>query len=222
MTTADSKTQPATIRILLVDDHPMVREGLRSLLNGVAHLSVVGEAGDDSTALAQLAACAPTVVLMDVGLKADAQDEKISNGIALTEAMLAQQPALRVLMFSMYDNPEYVQRALAAGARAYVLKDAPASEIVAAIDAVAAGGTFLSEALSKRLFRNQQPRPMLSPRESEILSALARGESSKQIARALDLSVRTVETHRQSIKRKLGLEGQAELIKYAVEHARTA
>jgi len=122
----------------------------------------------------------------------------------------------------MYDNPEYVQRALAAGARAYVLKDAPASEIVAAIDAVAAGGTFLSEALSKRLFRNQQPRPMLSPRESEILSALARGESSKQIARTLDLSVRTVETHRQSIKRKLGLEGQAELIKYAVEHARTA
>jgi len=115
-----------------------------------------------------------------------------------------------------------VQRALAAGARAYVLKDAPASEIVAAIDAVAAGGTFLSEALSKRLFRNQQPRPMLSPRESEILSALARGESSKQIARTLDLSVRTVETHRQSIKRKLGLEGQAELIKYAVEHARTA
>nr|WP_295079041.1 response regulator transcription factor [uncultured Roseateles sp.] len=222
MTTTDSNTQPATIRILLVDDHPMVREGLRSLLNGVAHLSVVGEAGDAGEALAQLAACSPTVVLMDVGLKAEAQDEKISNGIALTEAMLAQQPALRVLMFSMYDNPEYVQRALAAGARAYVLKDAPASEIVAAIDAVAAGGTFLSEALSKRLFRNQQPRPMLSPRESEILSALARGESSKQIARALDLSVRTVETHRQSIKRKLGLEGQAELIKYAVEHARTA
>ncbi|ALT78856.1 MULTISPECIES: response regulator transcription factor [unclassified Roseateles] len=222
MTTTDSKTKPDIIRILLVDDHPMVREGLRSLLNGVAHLSVVGEAGDTSTALAQLTACAPTVVLMDVGLKAEAQDEKISNGIALTEAMLAQQPALRVLMFSMYDNPEYVQRALAAGARAYVLKDAPASEIVAAIDAVAAGGTFLSEALSKRLFRNQQPRPMLSPRESEILSALARGESSKQIARTLDLSVRTVETHRQSIKRKLGLEGQAELIKYAVEHARTA
>lgn len=222
MTTTDSKTQPATIRILLVDDHPMVREGLRSLLNGVPHLSVVGEAGDTCTALAQLQACAPTVVLMDVGLKAESQDEKISNGIALAEAMLAQQPALRVLMFSMYDNPEYVQRALAAGARAYVLKDAPAGEIVAAIDAVAAGGTFLSEALSKRLFRNQQPRPMLSPRESEILSALARGESSKQIARALELSVRTVETHRQSIKRKLGLEGQAELIKYAVEHARTA
>ena len=84
-----------------------------------------------------------------------------------------------------------------------------------------AGGTFLSPAVSRRLFRNQAPRPLLSPRESEILSALGRGESSKQIARALGLSVRTVETHRQSIKRKLDLEGQAELIKYAVEHART-
>ncbi|MBB4842445.1 DNA-binding NarL/FixJ family response regulator [Paucibacter oligotrophus] len=206
------------IRILLVDDHPMVREGLRSRLGSVAHLEVVGEAGEPQQALACLSACAPSVVLMDVGLKAVGA---IQNGIELTQAMLAREPGLRVLMFSMYDNPEYVQRALQAGARGYVLKDAPASEIVAAIAAVAAGGTFLSEALSRRLFRNQQPRPMLSPRESEILSALARGESSKQIAKALDLSVRTVETHRQSIKRKLGLEGQAELIKYAVEHART-
>lgn len=206
------------IRIFLIDDHPMVREGLRSRLSSVAHLEVVGEAGEPEQALACLSVCAPTVVLMDVGLKATGA---IQNGIELTQAMLAREPGLRVLMFSMYDNPEYVQRALQAGARGYVLKDAPASEIVAAIDAVAAGGTFLSEALSKRLFRNQQPRPMLSPRESEILSALARGESSKQIAKALDLSVRTVETHRQSIKRKLGLEGQAELIKYAVEHART-
>ena len=90
----------------------------------------------------------------------------------------------------------------------------------AQLDAVAAGGTFLSPGVSKRMFRSQQPRPILSPRESEILSALGRGESSKQIAKALDLSVRTVETHRQNIKRKLELEGQAELIRYAVEHAR--
>ncbi|MDC8785549.1 response regulator transcription factor [Roseateles koreensis] len=220
------------IRILLVDDHPMVREGLRSRLDSVPHLQVVGEAGDASEAMAQLARATPAVVLMDVGLKALQPlvagvngnvnaTVNASNGIELTQAMLALNPGLRVLMFSMYDNPEYVQRALQAGARGYVLKDAPASEIVAAIDAVAAGGMYLSEALSKRLFRNQQPRPVLSPRESEILSALARGESSKQIARSLDLSVRTVETHRQSIKRKLGLAGQAELIKYAVEHART-
>lgn len=113
-----------------------------------------------------------------------------------------------------------MQRALQAGAHGYVLKDAPASEIVAAIEAVSAGGTFLSPAVSKKLFRNQSALPLLTPREAEILTALGRGESSKQIARSLGLSVRTVDAHRQSIKRRLGIDGQAELIKYAVEHTR--
>lgn len=202
-----------TIRILLVDDHPMVREGLRARLSSVAQLTVVGEAGDAAEALRLLDGLAVDVVLQDVGLKD-------GNGIDLAQAMLARWPGLCVLMFSMYDNPEYVQRALQAGARGYVLKDAPAGEIVAAIEAVVAGGTFLSPGVSRRLFRQPAPRPLLTPRESQILSALGRGESSKQIAKALDLSVRTVETHRQSIKRKLELDGQAELIKYAVEHAR--
>jgi DNA-binding NarL/FixJ family response regulator len=203
------------IRILLVDDHPMVREGLRARLSSVPRLRVVGEAGDAAEALRQLELNPPDVVLQDVGLKD-------GNGIDLVQAMLAHQPTLRVLMFSMYDNPEYVQRALLAGARGYVLKETPAEEVLAAIDAVVAGGTFLSPAVSRRLFRGQAPRPMLTPRESQILSALGRGESSKQIAQAMHLSVRTVEAHRQSIKRKLGIEGQAELIKYAVEHAREA
>lgn len=203
------------IRILLVDDHPMVREGLRARLSSVPRLQVVGEAGDAAEALRQLELSLPDVVLQDVGLKD-------GNGIDLVQAMLERQPTLRVLMFSMYDNPEYVQRALLAGARGYVLKETPAEEVLAAIDAVVAGGTFLSPAVSRRLFRGQAPRPMLTPRESQILSALGRGESSKQIAQAMHLSVRTVEAHRQSIKRKLGIEGQAELIKYAVEHAREA
>jgi DNA-binding NarL/FixJ family response regulator len=201
------------IRILIVDDHPMVREGLVARLQAVPRFDVVGEAGNRAEALAQLGTAQPDVVLMDVGLK-DA------NGIALGAEMLAARPSIKLLMFSMYDNPEYVQRALTAGARGYVLKDAPAQEIVSAIDAVAAGGTFLSAAVSGRLFRGQVPKPVLTPRESEILSALGRGASSKQIARELDLSVRTVEAHRQSIKRKLELDGQAELIRYAVEHAR--
>jgi DNA-binding NarL/FixJ family response regulator len=201
------------IRILIVDDHPMVREGLVARLQAVPRFDVVGEAGNRAEALAQLDTAQPDVVLMDVGLK-DA------NGIALGGEMLAARPSIKLLMFSMYDNPEYVQRALTAGARGYVLKDAPAQEIVSAIDAVAAGGTFLSAAVSGRLFRGQAPKPVLTPRESEILSALGRGASSKQIARELDLSVRTVEAHRQSIKRKLELDGQAELIRYAVEHAR--
>lgn len=201
------------IRILIVDDHPMVREGLVARLQAVPRFDVVGEAGNRAEALTQLDAAQLDVVLMDVGLK-DA------NGIALGGEMLAARPSIKLLMFSMYDNPEYVQRALTAGARGYVLKDAPAQEIVSAIDAVAAGGTFLSAAVSGRLFRGQAPKPVLTPRESEILSALGRGASSKQIARELDLSVRTVEAHRQSIKRKLELDGQAELIRYAVEHAR--
>lgn len=199
------------IRILLVDDHPMVRDGLQSHLGNVPHFEVVGEAGNAEEALACVQACKPSVVVMDVGLKA-------TNGIELARTMLALNPQGHVLMFSMYDNPEYVQLALQAGARGYVLKEAPAGEIVAAIEAVAAGGTFLSPALSLSLFQSQAPRPLLSPRESEILAALGRGESSKQIARTLDLSVRTVEAHRQNIKRKLELPGQAELIKYAVEH----
>ena len=202
-----------TIRILLVDDHPMVREGLVARLQVVPRFEIVGEAGGRSEALDLLASTAPDVVLMDVGLKD-------GNGIELGAQMLAARPGIRLLMFSMYDNPEYVQRALTAGARGYVLKDAPAQEIVSAIDAVAAGGTYLSAAVSGRLFRGHAPKPVLTPRESEILGLLGRGASSKQIARELDLSVRTVEAHRQSIKRKLELDGQAELIRYAVERAR--
>jgi DNA-binding NarL/FixJ family response regulator len=202
-----------TTRVLLVDDHPLVREGLRARLASVAGIEVVGEAGDADQAFVAVDTLRPDLVLMDVGMKQ-------VNGIELTARLIQRHPALHVLMLSMYDNPEYVQQALQAGARGYVLKDAPAAEIVAAIDAVSAGGTFLSPAVSQRLFRNQAPKPLLTPRESEILSALGRGESSKQIARDLGLSVRTVEAHRQSIKRRLGIEGQAELIKYAVEHAR--
>ncbi|MGJ7541450.1 response regulator [Variovorax sp. LT1R16] len=206
-------TESPPVRLFLVDDHPLVRDGLRARLGPLPGLAIVGEAGSAQEAIAQVAMLQPDLVLTDVGMKD-------MNGIELAGVLLERQPGLHIVMLSMYDNPEYVQRALQAGARGYVLKDAPAGEIVAAIQAVTAGGTFLSPAVSQRLFRNQSQRPTLTPRESEILTALGRGESSKQIARDLDLSVRTVEAHRQSIKRRLGIEGQAELIKYAVEHAR--
>lgn len=203
----------SVVRLFLVDDHPLVRDGLRARLDPLPGIEIVGEAGSGAEAMAAIPAAQPHLVLADVGMKD-------MNGIELAAALNAQHGEVRVVMLSMYDNPEYVQQALQAGARGYVLKDAPAAEIVAAIEAVAAGGTFLSPAVSQRLFRNQAPKPLLTPRESEILSALGRGESSKQIARTLGLSVRTIEAHRQSIKRRLGIEGQAELIKYAVEHAR--
>ncbi|PLC06528.1 DNA-binding response regulator [Variovorax sp. RO1] len=213
---ATAAAAPVVVRLFLVDDHPLVRDGLRARLGSMPGLEIVGEAGSAAEALALIGPARPHLVLMDVGMKD-------MNGIELAALLLQQpqhQPAPHIVMLSMYDNPEYVQKALQVGARGYVLKDAPAAEIVAAIEAVSAGGTFLSPAVSKKLFRNQTPRPLLTPREGEILSALGRGESSKQIARDLGLSVRTVEAHRQSIKRRLGIEGQAELIKYAVEHAR--
>jgi len=199
-----------TTRILLVDDHPLVREGLRARLSVVPGLLVVGEAGDAAQALAQLESSCPDLVLMDVGMKQ-------VDGIELTTRLLARQPELRVLMLSMYDNPEYVNRALRAGARGYVLKEAPSVEIVAAIAAVSAGQIFLSAQLAGRAARSGQAKPLLSARESEILGCLARGQSSKQIGQQLGMSVRTVETHRHNIRRKLNLAGQAELIKYAVE-----
>jgi DNA-binding NarL/FixJ family response regulator len=198
-------------RLLLVDDHPMVREGLCARLAQVDGLQVVGEAGDAEQALDAVERLRPDLVLMDVGMKQ-------VNGIDLTARLRERHPGLRVLMLSMYDNPEFVHRALSAGARGYVLKEAPSDEIIRAIRAVAAGELFLGEGLAGRPSRAAEARPLLSSRESEILGRLARGHSSRQIADALGMSVRTVETHRGNIRRKLGLGGQAELIKYAVEH----
>ena len=218
MTAPPTQPQQRPIRLFIVDDHPLVRDGLRARLGAMPNLEIVGEAGSGAEALALIDTLRCDLMLVDVGMKD-------MNGIDLAALVLQRDPlpphsVPHIVMLSMYDNPEYVQKAMQVGARGYVLKDAPAAEIVAAIEAVSAGGTFLSPAVSKKLFRNQAPRPLLTPRESEILTALGRGESSKQIARDLGLSVRTVEAHRQSIKRRLGIEGQAELIKYAVEHAR--
>ena len=202
------------IRVLLVDDHPLVREGIAARLGSEPGIEVVGEAGDAASALECVAALHPAIVLTDIGMKG-------VNGIELTRLLLARQPQVIVLVLSMFDNVEYAQQAMAAGARGYVLKDSPSTEIVAALRAVAAGGTYLSPALAQRLFRPAGPRVTLSEREQQILTLLGRGQSSKQIARALDIGVRTVETHRQGIRRKLDLAGQAELIRYAVEHARS-
>lgn len=203
------------MHIFLVDDHPLVREGVRTLLSAQPDLEVVGEAADAAQALDRLAAlpAPPQLVLTDIGMKH-------TDGIALTGRIRERWPAVAVIVLSMYDNPEYVHQAMQAGARGYVLKDAPSSDIVEAVRAVAAGGTYLSDTLARSVARSDDPRPLLSEREAEILGCLARGLSSKQIASEHDLSVRTVETHRQNIRRKLRIGGQAELIRYAVEHCR--
>jgi len=210
-------TSDAIARLLLVDDHPLVRDGLRARLEAVRHFEVVGEAGNAQEALALAEKEAPHLALMDVGMNG-------MNGIALANLFHERFPAIRVLMLSMHDNLEYVTQAVRAGASGYVLKDSPAIEIIQAIGAVLDGKTFFSAELSSRLIQasaTQSPIERLTPRELDILDALADGLSSKQIAQRNDLSVRTVETHRLNLKRKLDIEGQAELIKFAVEHRRT-
>ncbi|ALP66956.1 MULTISPECIES: response regulator [Paraburkholderia] len=204
-------------RLILVDDHPLVRDGLRARLDTVPGFAVVGEAGNADEALALAAAHEPDLVLMDVGMRG-------MNGIALAALFHERYPGIRVLMLSMHDNVEYVTQAVRAGASGYVLKDSPGAEIIRAIGAVLDGKTYFSEGLSARLIHAsamRDPIERLTPRERDILDQLAEGLSSKQIAQRNGLSVRTVETHRLNLKRKLEIEGQAELIKFAVEHRRT-
>lgn len=201
-----------TIKILLVDDHPLVRDGLRARLEAVPQFSVVAEAGGAQEALEQARHCGIDLVLMDINMRG-------GNGIEATAQFKAQFPAIAVLILSMHDKLEYVSQAIQAGARGYVLKDAPGKDIVVAIETVMSGGIYYSAALARQLAQPQNQDTQLTSREHQVLLHIANGQSNKQIARDLDLSVRTVETHRLNIKRKLGIEGQAELIRYAVQFA---
>jgi DNA-binding NarL/FixJ family response regulator len=200
------------INIMLVDDHPLVRDGLRARLEAVPHFRVVAEAGGADEALQQAGEHSIDLVLMDINMRG-------VSGIEATALLRQRFPDVAVLILSMHDKLEYVSQAMQAGAKGYVLKDAPGKDIVLAIDTVMAGGIYYSAALAKQLARPLVQDNQLTVREQEVLQQLATGQSNKQIARTLALSVRTVETHRLNIKRKLGIEGQAELIRYAVQHA---
>ncbi|MYM37231.1 response regulator [Duganella sp. FT50W] len=201
-----------TIKILLVDDHPLVRDGLRARLEAMPQFAVVAEAGGAAEALEQAARHPVDLVLMDINMRG-------TNGIEATALFRQAFPHIAVLILSMHDKLEYVSQAIQAGARGYVLKDAPGKDIVVAIETVMSGGIYYSAALARQLAQPQHQDNQLTSREHEVLRHIANGESNKQIARALDLSVRTVETHRLNIKRKLGIEGQAELIRFAVQNA---
>ncbi len=199
------------VHILLVDDHPLVRDGLRARLESIPHFAVVAEAGTADEALRHAATQHIDLALMDINLGG-------VNGIELTGRFNTLHPEIAVLMLSMHDKAEYVMQAIQAGARGYVLKDAPATDIIAAIDTVMSGGIYYSAGLAKQLSKPVPPAMLLTPREREVLQCIATGKSNKHIAREMALSVRTVETHRLNIKRKLGIEGQADLIRFALEH----
>lgn len=197
--------------ILLVDDHQLVRDGLRSRLESIPHFSVVGEATNADDALNEATSKNIDLVLMDINLKG-------MTGIELTSKFHDQFPSIAVIMLSMHDKAEYLIQSIQAGARGYVLKDAPATDIITAIDTVMTGGIYYSAALNKHLARPVSPSMLLTPREKDVLKRIATGKSNKHIARELNLSVRTVETHRWNIKRKLDIDGQADLIRFALEH----
>jgi DNA-binding NarL/FixJ family response regulator len=203
------------INIMLVDDHPLVRDGLRARLETAPHFRVVAEAASGAEALARAGQGGVDLILMDINMPG-------GSGLEATAQLHARCPDVAVMVLSMHDKLEYVTQAMAAGARGYVLKDAPGRDIVMAIDAVMAGGIYYSAALARRLAKPASGAPQengLTVREQEVMRGIAAGHSNKQIARMMELSVRTVETHRLNIKRKLGIEGQAELIRFAVQHA---
>lgn len=206
---SETPTSHEPVRLLLVDDHALVREGLRARLEALPRLRVVGEADSGERGLALAVSLRPQLALVDVGLRD-------MTGIRLATLLSERAPGVAVLMLSMYDQDEYVVSAARAGARGYVLKDASVHELIAAIDAVVAGGSYYSAGVAKALLQARPAADELTPREREILLMLAHGRSNKAVARALDISTRTVETHRLRLRRKLGIDSQSEMLKLAV------
>jgi two-component system response regulator NreC len=209
----------SVVRIVLADDHTVMRNGLRLLLERQPNLQVVGEAADGRQAVALIEKANPDVVIMDIAMPN-------LNGIEATRQIINQNPRTAVAILSMHSDESYVIRALKAGARAYLLKDSAEADLLAAVRALMEGKSFFSPAISKILvedyMRQLQSRgaedtyELLTTREREILQLLAEGRTNKEVANMLNLSLYTVETHRTHILQKLNLHSVPELILYAV------
>jgi two-component system response regulator NreC len=207
------------IRILLADDHKLMRSGLRVLLEQQVDCMVVGEASDGREAVALANSVKPDVLVMDIGMPS-------LNGIEAAAQITQSHPEIAIVMLSMHSDESYVLRALKAGAKGYLLKDSAESDLQRAVHAVAEGKSFFSPAVSKVLLDDyvrklkrsgsEDPYDLLTPREREVLQLVAEGKSNKDVAQLLNLSVYTVETHRSNIMEKLNLRGVPELILYAV------
>ncbi|AYV20267.1 MULTISPECIES: response regulator transcription factor [Vibrio] len=206
----------AKIRVVIVDDHQVVLEGFMARLEREPEIDVVATASNGVEAIEVVKSTLPDVVLMDVSMP-------IMNGIESTQVLKEELPNIRVLMLTMHDNREYIMKVMQAGAVGYMLKEISAEKMVQAIKTVHQGSTYFCESVTQTLF-SQEITPVvaksnpLSRREESVLKLVAQGCSSKKIAQMLDISYRTVETHRQNIKHKLDLHSTAELAKYALEN----
>jgi DNA-binding NarL/FixJ family response regulator len=205
-----------TVRVLIVDDHAVVRAGLRLLIDAEDDLEAVGEAGSARDAVFQARTLKPDVILMDVVMP----DQ---SGLDVLPTLLQERPETKVLVLSMQDDPQYVRQAFAAGASGYVLKEAADTEVVSALREVASGGSYVHPTLGARLVvaetaeaRRADEDP-LSDREREVLRLLALGHTNQEISTQLFISVRTAETHRAHIMQKLRLSSRAELVRYALD-----
>lgn len=204
-------------RVLIVDNHAMVRAGFRALLQSLEDIEVVAEAGDGREAVRLVALHQPDIVLMDIAMPE-------MNGLEATARIKKEFPHVRVIILSMHTNEEYVYQALRAGAMGYLLKDGGTSELELAIRAIAQGETYLSPTVSKhvitdymrRVSTDSNPSEQLTPRQREILQLIAEGKSTKEIAEILYISVKTVETHRMQLMDRLDIHDIAGLVHYAI------
>jgi DNA-binding NarL/FixJ family response regulator len=207
------------IRVVLADDHGLMRKGVRSVLAQDRSISIVGEAGDGAEAVQLAEALHPDVIVMDIAMPQ-------LNGIEAAAQIARKDKRIGILILSMYSDEEYLLRALSAGARGYLLKDSAEPDLLRAVRAVAAGRTFFSPAIVETLLEDyvhrlqqeglQDSYDLLTDREKQVLQLLAEGKTNKEAAAILDLGVSTVETHRTNLMQKLGLHNTAELVIYAV------
>jgi two-component system response regulator NreC len=207
------------IRILIADDHVIIRSGLRLLLEQQPDFKVVAEANDGREALQMVSKYHPEVAILDIGMPQ-------LNGIEATRQIVAEEPSTQVVILSMHADEGYVLRALKAGAKAYIVKNSAEADLIRAVRSVAEGKSFFSPVISKMLLEDyvrqvrekkvEDSYDLLTPREREVLQLVAEGRSNKDVANILNLSLHTVETHRGNILEKLGLHGVPELILYAV------
>ncbi|MGC1496720.1 MAG: response regulator transcription factor [Sulfitobacter sp.] len=200
------------IKVVIVDDHPMVAEGIQSILESYDDINVIATLSNGREMIDQLDALDPDVILMDLNMPE-------LGGLSATEIVLERRPDTRIVILTMHDNAEYISSALSHGAMGYLLKDVPTDEIKQAIDMVMAGQRYLCTGAQGSIAPKQGgAREALTEREQTILLQLAQGKSNKDVAIVLEISVRTVETHRKNIKRKLGISSTAGLTRYALEH----